>query len=693
MSEENPITDVENGSNTFAIDDDDECVIEDDDDDENYEDEEAHRNAINSILGGGPDAADDCNIHDQLPSVEEVKASNAYLPTALLLAKSHRRKLYLTVAAAAVAAMTLSVFISLGVFSRSSKSNQLGQDAQQNETTKSKLQEIIDKLHHVSNLPRLMDPSSAQYHAAQFLAAGDSLHLDFDGEDGWRTTQRYILAVLYYDSGGKSWTDQFNFMSSEDHCDWNVEFSTPAGRFLKGVQCDDKGSVVDIDLSNNNLVLSKIPAELTVLRDLEQLHLFRNTIGGQLPDMFEFPNLKSLGLFDLDLRGTIPSYFGDMTMLTTLALGKNRFEGSIPESFSKLTDLRILGLDGIGLTGRVDPVLYMSKLEALYLEDNNLSGEIYKNTWHHIQELDLSNNMIDGRIPEEMFENQKLHVFDLNRNLFFGDFPQKFQTNERINYISVHGNSLSGSISDHIGFLPNLKHFDIAGNHFAGTLPDTIQLLTNLVSLSTGGNKFDAKALSEFELTTLDKLVDLSMKGNSLTGTLPENFALMTNLRMLDLDGNALTGTIPTWYGTMGDLAILQLNRNDLSGTIPSELIRLDRLQVLLLDQNNLIGKTTEICGRLKIPHFVTDCYPGAQHEEPEVHCSCCTLCCSDDNPGCNNRVWTANYDPKAMYGYIRQSYDFSLDQTPEGYTEKVKEEAILGGSLPAQHVYAESSF
>ena len=125
FSDEN-VNDVENNNEQgepYELDDDDECVIEDIDDDGSDEDSVEHRASINKMFRDNPNDDDDgnYNIHDQLPSVEEVKASNAYLPTLRLLAKGHRRKLFLTVVASAVAAVFLSVTISVGVFKNQSK--------------------------------------------------------------------------------------------------------------------------------------------------------------------------------------------------------------------------------------------------------------------------------------------------------------------------------------------------------------------------------------------------------------------------------------------------------------------------------------------------------------------------------------------------------------------------------------------
>jgi len=679
FSDENDIEkNDDNESTTFSIDDDDECVIEDvDDDDYSDEDSVEHRMSIKKMFHEVNDD-DNYNIHDQLPSVEEVKSSNAYLPTARLLAQSHRRKIYLTIAAAAFAAMILSVSISVGVFKRT---NKVVESAQHHS---SRFEDVIQYIytHKISSLPSLQLEGTPEHNAAQFIADGDAFNISMNdvSEVGrQRFLERYVLSLLYYQFRGDKWTDQYNFLSQVDHCNWHKEYSTPMGHFVNGVQCNDDGLVVDLDLSKNNLVASYIPQEISEFENLERLHLYGNTIGGGFPEFSKLSNLKSLGLMDIDLIGTIPSYLGTMTGLTTLALSQTKLYGSIPVSIAQLTNLRILGLDGLGLTGHISPVLKLNKLEALYLEDNHLTGELYYNDWESMEELDISNNMIGGRLPSDLFHEKNIHVIDLHDNNIFGAFPEKIVNNVNIEYIALQGNAISGSLSDRIGYLVNLQHLDISGNKMSGTIPDTIQLLTNLVSLSTSGNSFDRQPLEDC-FSPLINLKDISMKGNSFTGTLPDFFALMTSLRMLDLDGNELRGTIPTWYGVMPNLSILQLNRNELTGTIPTELSRLNNLKILLLDGNNLTGRTKEICNSVgpNLSHFTSDCYPSMNSEAgPEVECRCCTLCCNDDNPDCNNYDWSASYNPTAKYGYLRPDYNFNLDQAPKGWRKKAEEEAM----------------
>jgi hypothetical protein len=85
--------------------------------------------------------------------------------------------------------------------------------------------------------------------------------------------------------------------------------------------------------------------------------------------------------------------------------------------------------------------------------------------------------------------------------------------------------------------------------------------------------------------------------------------------------------------------------------------------EILLLDNNEFSGSADVICldQRLDITHFVADC--GAPN--PEIVCSCCTVCCHDSNATCNNLDWDVNLDPIWEYGFDRVVYSFSQNVLP----------------------------
>ena len=84
----------------------------------------------------------------------------------------------------------------------------------------------------------------------------------------------------------------------------------------------------------------------------------------------------------------------------------------------------------------------------------------------------------------------------------------------------------------------------------------------------------------------------------------------------------------------------------------------LSNLQILLLDENDLIGDTNSICldspWRTNLVHFSSDC-------KSEVVCSCCDVCCDDDDVTCNAGEWDAGFDPIYEYGYQRRRYSFDM--------------------------------
>lgn len=672
-------------SSATSIDDDDECVVDDlaialedlpmgggninDSDVENQSDVEGDE--------------EDQYVHDQLPSVEEVKTSEEYQPTAKLIAAKNNRNRFIGIAFGALAVIGMIAFaVNAGGSSSSSTSSKSTSSDKLLHETHERYDDVVNFLfaNKITSLPAL-EYGTAEHYAALFMAEGDAYHMDPVPENERKFVERYVLALLYYATNGNNWKHHYHFLSGRDHCDWKEIIKTPAGTFTKGIECNEEGFVTGLDLSNNNLINDRIPPEIMHLTQLEKLHLHHNDFGGNFPKIETMTKIKSIGLMNTGIRGTIPDFVGEFVQLTTLALSNNNLHSSIPDSLKNLVSLRILGLDGNNLSGNINTVKGLNALEALYLEDNQLTGELKGNVWSHMKELDMSGNMFFGTIPKNLLHSPSLKVLDLHMNFFEGDFPQDITSNDSLEYLAMNNNQLKGELSDRIGYLANLQHLHVGSNLLTGTIPDTIGQLTNLVTLSTSGNKFSKQRIQDF-YSKMKNLKDLSMKGNNFTGSLPNFFGEMSSLQLLDLDGNDLSGSIPTWYGLMTNLHALMLNRNELTGTIPDALTKLNGLKILLLDGNNLTGSAKNVCQSpmgLKLDHFVTDCYPGKNGVDPaEVDCRCCTLCCNDSDPDCNNHSWeNESFTKFKSIGYIGADYNFNLDQAPEGWSKKAKEEAL----------------
>jgi Leucine-rich repeat (LRR) protein len=599
---------------------------------------------------------DDLEIqHDQLPNVEEYKASNDI--------QSHgsisKKMIMYTVGIISVLALSITGIV---VAAKNKQENQ----SKSVYTPVGRTQQIEEFLftNKISTLPQLQEFGTTHHLAAAFIADGDSLQLGTDPANAKRLIERFVLALTYYHFDGPKWSYDLRFLSGRDHCDWNDYFETKSGKIIRqGVICNEEGYVVELDLSWNNLRGSQLPMEIGHLSELETLHMHYNQIGGEFPDTFrKLTSLKSIALMKSGLTGTIPNWIGEMTQLTTLALGDNQMHGEIPESIESLMNLRVLGLDGNnGFTGSIGKLKKLRNLEALYLENNALTGNLHNFNWPNLKELDVSNNSLDESVPVELFNHPNLQVLDIHGNMMFGGFPDDIFENTKLEYFAAHNAGFEGTVPDRIAFLKSLKHLDISFNGLAGKLPDTITQMTNLHYLATAGNHFEAQPI--MDMSKLTNLKELSMKSNNVIGTIPEWIGGLTNLRLLDFDANELTGTIPSWIGLLRSLDILLLNRNKLTGTIPSQIQNMHGLALLLLDGNSITGNANAICDSENVNPavFVADCYPGTEGERPEIECRCCTQCCTDDDPDCNDKKWTSNIDLIWEYGYVRQNYTFNL--------------------------------
>lgn len=536
----------------------------------------------------------------------------------------------------------------------------------------------------VSARTELETTGTPQNRAANWIADEDEYQMDIPLDENagtltphTRFTERYALAVLYFETIGASWKYQLRFLEPIDHCDWYQDFVTSSGNIVRqGVaECKTLGEgfteelVHRLELSNNGLA-GRLPSELSLLHRVTHLITPFNaglTSNESFLAVRGLANLQHIEMQYCSLTGKVPDYLGDLRSLTSIGFGNNFLDGLLPQNFFQLTNLELLGLDDNGFTGPVSSFSSFSNMQSLYLEDNAFMGPLTEaliSEWPSMVELDLSSNQLDGPIPANIWDMPNLEVLDLHDNDFIGFIPDIPSVHANLFFLALHDNNLDWVIPGSITNLPNLAHLDVSKNSLQLPFPTGMSEMTGLRYLFTGQNAFSEHPVPTW-LAGMTTLREISMKDNNLTGTIPSFLGGLSRLQILDLDQNRLSGSIPEELGLLTGIDAIMLNRNNLNGTIPASFAILEDLDLLLLDGNDLTGNADVICNdaTINITHFVADC----AEPDPEITCSCCTLCCSDSNATCNNFDWHVNLDPIWEYGYRRVVYSFSQNLLPAG--------------------------
>ncbi|KAK8630289.1 hypothetical protein V6N13_079087 [Hibiscus sabdariffa] len=116
-----------------------------------------------------------------------------------------------------------------------------------------------------------------------------------------------------------------------------------------------------------------------------------------------FPNLKSLSFMNNSFKGSMPD-FRKLKELKSLYLSKNQFSGDIPaNAFEGLIKMMKLYLSENKFTGEIpSSVLDLPKLKEIKLDGNRFSGRIPDFKQTTLQVVSLSNNELEGPIPQSL---------------------------------------------------------------------------------------------------------------------------------------------------------------------------------------------------------------------------------------------------------------------------------------------------
>ncbi len=269
--------------------------------------------------------------------------------------------------------------------------------------------------------------------------------------------------------------------TSSDPCDdmWFGLWFRDGAFGCSGLQGDPGRRVLAISLSSCSLS-GRLDAVFTSdeseqLSNLQALELGRNMFDGPIPDGLS--HLGRLSFLDLEvnqLSGPIPDSLGQLSQLTTLVLVSNQLSGPIPDSMAQLKGLELLYLGGNQLSGPIPIWLgELSRLTVLILGQNQLSGPIPDNLaqLEHLVQINLGANRLRGFIPESLGRLGQLKGFSVGHNQLSGQIPSSLGNLTQCAQIILNNNQLSGYVPRELLQIRALAVLDVSWNQLSGPLP------------------------------------------------------------------------------------------------------------------------------------------------------------------------------------------------------------------------------
>ena len=290
-------------------------------------------------------------------------------------------------------------------------------------------------------------------------------------------------------------------------------------------------------------------------------------------------------------------------LISVRFLDGNNLRGFIPAELSALSYLRKF---------RVTRNTYTAGDNELSLLAN--VAQVGKMTT--LEELDLSNNKLYGRIPDSFFDLMELQVLNLAGNSFTDTVDRSIGNLFALRSLNLAGNDLDGTIR--IETLTNLESLVLDDLNDGGIVDVQTQILplTNLKELRMKGVDTFQPFLSD--LSEMTNLEVLDLGDMDLEGSIGTSFSSLTSLRYLSVKKNLLSGSIePESFGTLSNLEFLDLSDNNFVGSLPSFPSSLLELNIF---GNQFSGSVDNLCPSSATVQIELDCESGLQIND----CGCC---------------------------------------------------------------------
>jgi len=311
------------------------------------------------------------------------------------------------------------------------------------------------------------------------------------------------------------------------------------------------------------------------------------------------------GVYTIKLQVTGQGGSGSLThtnWITVLA-NPNAVSSVIPfEERTVLIDLfnQTQGVQWLWRTHWLDPnrneyfwygvTVLNNHVTSLVLSENDLDGDLPDNLNQltYIQHLDLSYNKIIGPLPDSVVYLNQLKYLDISSNQLVDTLSSELNYLDQLIFLDLSNNQFYGNIPQTIGEMQALQYLNLGKNQFIGTVPSSFTNLIHLNLLNLSYNQFNGPVPDFFDLLT--SLIQLDLSHNQYMGSIPDSLMRATGLQEMRLSYNQLDGPIPVGFDQIHNLQILDLSNNQFSGTIPERLYNTSQLIQLNVSHNLLEG-------------------------------------------------------------------------------------------------------
>jgi hypothetical protein len=188
----------------------------------------------------------------------------------------------------------------------------------------------------------------------------------------------------------------------------------------------------------------------------------------------------------------------------------------------------------------------LKKLQALYLDDNLLSGPVPAalGGLESLQQLGLGGNQLTGRIPAALGNLSKLMFLNLEKNHLGGPVPPELGNATALIGVLLSWNELAGTIPGTFLNPPDLQVLWLDHNRFTGPVPFELGAIPTLDD--NGGLDLRANALATD--TEPGLLADLNLKqaGGNWTRSQAASAALDPQYPLTDL-ADRRSGGMMVW--------------------------------------------------------------------------------------------------------------------------------------------------